>query len=637
MIKEYNLNNILKITRGRNEARIMRIIKSVVVLLSLLFLLNVIPIVIGQGISPVVLSNIELVTVDENSASVTWVTNLESNTAVQYGTTPELGDEIIKSESVQYHISWLTGLDSYTTYYYRIGSGDRWSDVSSFTTLASPGEAVKIKFAIVSDTHYDIDGQASPNGAMYGDSVRLVQSMVTELNMDPELDFVIANGDLTNQGTEQDYSGFALDMDELAIPWYPVLGNHDKVSMDWSDWYEASMGRTVSYYSFDFGGYHIIVLDSAIEGSVQGDLDSDQLSWLADDLDEHSVMPTLIFLHHMADRSDINGISETAKSGLEVVLDGRTNVLSITSGHTHENIVTTSDSNYIYVSVAAVVSYPIGYSIVKLYDSGYSQAFQKLESELETSERSRVKLTGSSGPSADDDALGELTDRSFIVENLQNLPPSISNVIIDPEIMSVSETATVTVLANDPDGDLLTYDYRTSGGTITGTGSVVTYYPPDTTGFYDIFVTVSDGSLTSEEKSIDIEVTATPVNRAPKILGVWQSSTSVKTSETVELTVTASDEDGDSLNYHYSATAGTITGTGKSVTWQAPTATGTFTISVWVSDGKLDSDQEEITITVTESKKKDSKNDTPGFEIISIIFAVLIMIVVLRYRNGRPN
>ena len=45
----------------------------------------------AQEPSPIILTNVELVTVSENSASITWVTNLPSDTGVKLGETESLG------------------------------------------------------------------------------------------------------------------------------------------------------------------------------------------------------------------------------------------------------------------------------------------------------------------------------------------------------------------------------------------------------------------------------------------------------------------------------------------------------------------------------------------------------------------
>jgi predicted phosphodiesterase len=573
---------------------------------------------------------------------VTWVTNLPSDTIIQWGLTSDLGEENAVNESVTHHIGKITGLNQGTEYYYRIGSGGRWGEVLSFTTLNPPGGELVLKFAVVADTHYDIDGQATPNGMMYEDSIRLIGSMVDQLNTVTNLDMVIANGDMTNEGTEPDFQGFATSMDKLNAEWYPVLGNHDKTFEEWDQWYSSHMGRTESYYSFDKDIYHIIIMDSSVVRQVQGDIDDEQFEWLEQELDMNSDKPTLIYMHHLTDRTDVMGLTESAKVRLESILSGRTNVLSVNAGHIHANIQTASSENHIITATAAVVSYPIGYSIVKLYTKGYTQSFHKIESELETSETSRLRMNTGSVSSADEDALGTLEDRSFVVSIPQaplNQPPRVLSITAEPKQMLPGGVSKITLTATDPDGDELTYFYEVSGGTITGSGSVVSYQAPQETGTYTIMGWVYDGEFYSAKTSVNIDVqeeVKPGINNAPEIDDIIRSTDSVLPNEIVKLEVKARDTDGDFITYHYEASDGEISGSGKRVEWHAPEYAGEVTITIWVSDGDMESIKKTITVTVTEiTTKKHDDNNLPGFEAAYLIISILILLSLKGYFNKR--
>lgn len=461
----------------------------------------------AQQVNPITLSYIELVTVDESSATVTWVTNLPSDTRIEWGETEALGYGNVVDESVNYHMAGIQNLAQGTSYYYRIGSGDQWSDVSAFTTLLAPGGGLTLSFAIAADPHYDVDGSNTANGNMNEDSPRLLASLVSELNTDSEVDFVITTGDITN-GAEADYEGLASDMGNLNTPWYPVLGNSDKQDDSWSTWYENHLGRSKTYYSMDLGGYHFVVLDSAVQNQIYGDMDDTQLAWLSDDLEANTDSPTLIFMHHMVQETqdEIYGLSSSAYAGLVDILSYHPQVLSVISGHIHQNIL-----NYIgdqlNLAVASTVQYPIGYSIVKLYGNGYTQAFHKIASELETSEESRLRINTNSGnPDAYEDYIGGLSERSLVVEIPGGEPPVISSLEVDPPTVKPQGTVTITVTAHDPEGDSLTYFYEPESGTISGHGDTVTWKAPDATGSFGIIIWVSDGERSSEKEDITITV-----------------------------------------------------------------------------------------------------------------------------------
>ena len=62
-------------------------------LLLLILIVQFIPVSPSQDISMVILSNVELVTVDDSYATVTWVTNIPEDTRVQWGETDQLDQE----------------------------------------------------------------------------------------------------------------------------------------------------------------------------------------------------------------------------------------------------------------------------------------------------------------------------------------------------------------------------------------------------------------------------------------------------------------------------------------------------------------------------------------------------------------
>jgi len=59
--------------------------------------------------------------------------------------------------------------------------------------------------------------------------------------------------------------------------------------------------------------------------------------------------------------------------------------------------------------------------------------------------------------------------------------------------MDPGASATVSVTASDPDGDPLTYNWTTTGGTITGSGSSITWTAPTESDFYNVNIEITDG------------------------------------------------------------------------------------------------------------------------------------------------
>ena len=84
-----------------------------------------------------------------------------------------------------------------------------------------------------------------------------------------------------------------------------------------------------------------------------------------------------------------------------------------------------------------------------------------------------------------------------------NEPPVIEEVTASKTQVAPGEEVIINVVANDPDGDTLNYEYQASGGTITGTGNQVIWVAPEKEGSYFINVTVKDQN-TWTKKSITI-------------------------------------------------------------------------------------------------------------------------------------
>ena len=92
-------------------------------------------------------------------------------------------------------------------------------------------------------------------------------------------------------------------------------------------------------------------------------------------------------------------------------------------------------------------------------------------------------------------------------ESTDNHPPVISSLNPNPSSVDINQTTTITCSASDQDGNALTYSWTKNGGTITGSGSTITWIAPSTAGTYTITCTVSDGKGGEDSESINIVVT----------------------------------------------------------------------------------------------------------------------------------
>jgi len=102
--------------------------------------------------------------------------------------------------------------------------------------------------------------------------------------------FAVNCGDLTPSGKRFQYRYLDAQLTEARFPFYLVLGNQD---VRW--WgravYQEFFGP--SYYSFDYGPGHFVILDNAL-----GRIDSRQFQWLVEDM-RRNTRPYIFWFMHL--------------------------------------------------------------------------------------------------------------------------------------------------------------------------------------------------------------------------------------------------------------------------------------------------------------------------------------------------
>lgn len=87
-----------------------------------------------------------------------------------------------------------------------------------------------------------------------------------------------------------------------------------------------------------------------------------------------------------------------------------------------------------------------------------------------------------------------------------NQNPVISSLTATPSSVVTGAKSTLTCTASDPDWDTLTYSWTGDGGTISGSGSSVSWTSPSTEGTYTPKCEVSDGKGGTTSKTVSISV-----------------------------------------------------------------------------------------------------------------------------------
>jgi hypothetical protein len=178
---------------------------------------------------------------------------------------------------------------------------------------------------------------------------------------------------------------------------------------------------------------------------------------------------------------------------------------------------------------------------------------------------------------------------------LANHRPAIAG-LEAPEMVVPSGTCQIVCIASDRDGDVLSYNWSDTGGSISGTGATVNWTAPNLAGSYNVTVKVTDRRGQEVSKQITITVRT---NRTPVITSLAADADWTTRSGTIQITCTASDPDiGDQLTYEWAATGGRVSGTGAAVNWTAPQEVGVYNVTVVVKDSHASSDEESVFLSV---------------------------------------
>ena len=123
-----------------------------------------------------------------------------------------------------------------------------------------------------------------------------------------------------------------------------VLGNHCVYTLKKQEFLEIVQQKK-SYYSFDSGRFHFIVLDSCFrsDGEPYGrknfvwtdpNIPAAELEWLKADLKSTS-KKTVVFAHQRLDVSSVYGVKNAP--AVRKILEGSKKVLAVFQGHSHAN------------------------------------------------------------------------------------------------------------------------------------------------------------------------------------------------------------------------------------------------------------------------------------------------------------
>lgn len=194
-------------------------------------------------------------------------------------------------------------------------------------------QASSVLVVQLSDSHLFADPSRKLLGMNTRDSLNAVIERV--LAEQPQVDVLIASGDLSQDGSVESYQAFREASAQIAAPtrWFP--GNHDELP----EMAEAAAQSEFLAPITDVGEWRITLLDSSVPGSVPGYLEDQQLQLLAQSLSEAPDRHHLVCLHHNPvpiGCAWMDPIGLRNPEALFAVLDRFPQVRAVLWGHVHQ-------------------------------------------------------------------------------------------------------------------------------------------------------------------------------------------------------------------------------------------------------------------------------------------------------------
>ena len=161
--------------------------------------------------------------------------------------------------------------------------------------------------------------------------------------------------------------------------------------------------------------------------------------------------------------------------------------------------------------------------------------------------------------------------------------PRIQALAVTKPAVEFGDTTTVFSKTFDQDSNDFTWNWSTTGGTITGTGATVHWQAPTTPGNYTITLIVADNSGNQDTATVVVQAVA-EINLAPVVPGIQSSAPYTTPGGTLNFSTLATDPNGDPLTYSWTVSGGAFSGNGNNINWTAPNSEGVVQVSVTVTD-----------------------------------------------------
>ncbi|MFP6660700.1 MAG: metallophosphoesterase [Myxococcota bacterium] len=312
-------------------------------------------------------------------------------------------------------------------------------------TLPAPTATEVATFATLNDVHF---GEPKIGGVMtedheYGEEapgfpviretdtetpypVFMNTDAVSEINA-LGVDAALIKGDIADRGRPEQFADARACFSHFEMPHFALLGNHDYLAQ--RDGIEvdgyALLGQEPAPRRVELGGWHLLLLETALPGKHHGVFGEERLAWLDEALGEADTQgaPVLIVMHHQPvppayrdSYPNLIGMVPEDSMRFFAVVGEHACVRAALIGHTHRNRVRryTEAGNVLFAETSNSKDFPGSFTHYRLFaDGSLHQEVRRIGSlrALKHSTRCRELFRGMYRVFS----LGALEERSFAI------------------------------------------------------------------------------------------------------------------------------------------------------------------------------------------------------------------------------
>ena len=253
------------------------------------------------------------------------------------------------------------------------------------TQLSANDESKTLKIGLVTDLHYA--DKPSAGTRYYRETLGKLDEAATKFE-EAKISTLVELGDLIDAADSVDVEqGYLKTINKkfsaICKDRHYVLGNHCVDTLKKEE-FLGGVEQEKSYYSFDRGGFHFVVLDSCFRSDgvpyarrnfkwTDANIPESELDWLKEDL-KKTEKHVVVFAHQRLDVSNSHGVKNNA--AIRKIFESSGKVRAVFQGHSHKDELKEINGIH-YCTLTAMVEGSgkenNGYSVLELAADGTIQ------------------------------------------------------------------------------------------------------------------------------------------------------------------------------------------------------------------------------------------------------------------------